>query len=60
MFSLRPVNMMDFEVALKKLKASVDSGGKEMKRVLEWNEKYGEIKKSKRGKKNAPFLSMYI
>ncbi len=46
--TLRPVTMEDFLVVLKKMKASVDEDGRELQRVLEWNEKYGELKKNKR------------
>jgi SpoVK/Ycf46/Vps4 family AAA+-type ATPase len=53
---MRPVNSTDFKEAIKKLKASVDPGGRELQKVLEWNEKYGE---KKVGKKKA-HLAMYV
>ena len=53
---LRPVSREDFTVALKKLSASVSERGKELSRVLDWNDEYGEIKK----KKKRSALSMYL
>ena len=44
---LRPVTAEDFEKALSKLKRSVSEKGKELARVWEWNDEYGEIKKTK-------------
>ena len=56
---LRPVTMNDFKMAMRKLKASVNENGKEIEKVRDWNEKYGEVKTEK---KRAQFshLSMYI
>merc|ERR1712070_1144445 len=45
---LRPVSREDFTIALKKLSASVSEKGKELSRVLDWNDEYGEIKKKKK------------
>lgn len=45
---LRPVTVSDFESAMGKLKRSVSEKGKELMRVWEWNDEYGEIKKKKR------------
>jgi ATP-dependent 26S proteasome regulatory subunit len=55
---LRPVTMNDFLEVLKKLKASVDDAGREMQKVVEWNEKYGEVKR--KTKRRPAQLSMYI
>ena len=44
---LRPVTKEDFESALRKLKRSVSENGRELARVWEWNDEYGEIKKEK-------------
>ena len=56
---LRPVTMADFEEALTKLKRSVSETGKELARVWEWNDEYGEIKKDK--KNHLPQLAnMYL
>jgi SpoVK/Ycf46/Vps4 family AAA+-type ATPase len=44
---LRPVTVEDFESALSKLKRSVSEKGRELARVWEWNDEYGEIKKEK-------------
>ena len=44
---MRPVTMDDFDVALSKLKRSVSEKGRELARVWEWNDEYGEIKKEK-------------
>jgi SpoVK/Ycf46/Vps4 family AAA+-type ATPase len=59
---LRPVSMDDFRAALRKLKASVDDTGREMGKVLEWNEKYGEVKRKnrKRSDMKQAQLNMYI
>ena len=59
-FSLRPVKVDDFKMAMQKLKASVDDSGREMSKVLEWNEKYGEIKKKNDRRGSATHFSMYI
>ena len=51
--------MADFEEALTKLKRSVSETGKELARVWEWNDEYGEIKKDK--KNHLPQLAnMYL
>lgn len=44
---LRPVTSEDFDQALSKLKKSVSEKGRELLRVWEWNDEYGEIKKEK-------------
>merc|ERR1712216_21369 len=46
-FALRPVRRADFQRALKKLSASVSKRGREVSRVLEWNDQYGEVKTKK-------------
>jgi len=53
---LRPVAKKDLESALGKLSASVNERGREIQRVAEWNEQYGEIKK----KKKRQAMSMYL
>ena len=56
---LRPVTVNDFETALSKLKRSVSEKGRELARVWEWNDEYGEIKKEKSN--NLPHLmNMYL
>ncbi len=56
---LRPVTVNDFETALSKLKRSVSEKGRELARVWEWNDEYGEIKKEKSS--NLPHLmNMYL
>jgi ATPase family AAA domain-containing protein 1 len=56
---LRPVTMTDFEAALSKLKRSVSDTGRELARVWEWNDEYGEIKREK--KTHLPQLAnMYL
>lgn len=47
---LRPVTTADFEDALTKLKRSVSEKGRELARVWEWNDEYGEIKKEKKNR----------
>ena len=56
---LRPVTAEDFDKALSKLKRSVSEKGRELARVWEWNDEYGEIKKVQRN--HLPHLaSMYL
>ena len=56
---LRPVTMEDFEKALSKLKRSVSEKGRELARVWEWNDEYGEIKKD--SKNHLPqLMNMYL
>lgn len=40
--------MKDFEKAIRKLKRSVSEKGKELARVWEWNDEYGEMKTKKK------------
>jgi SpoVK/Ycf46/Vps4 family AAA+-type ATPase len=53
---LRPVTAADFDAALEKLSASVAARGRELERVREWNNQFGEVRKKQR----APHLSMYL
>ena len=46
--ALRPVTLKDFKLSMKKLKSSVNDNGREMQKVVEWNSKYGEIKRKKK------------
>jgi ATPase family AAA domain-containing protein 1 len=55
---LRPVHMSDFKYAMTKLKASVSERGRELQKVLQWNEKYGEVKKAKR--RDVSHVNLYI
>jgi SpoVK/Ycf46/Vps4 family AAA+-type ATPase len=56
---LRPVTMEDFDKALAKLKRSVSEKGRELARVWEWNDEYGEIKKE--NKNHLPqLMNMYL
>lgn len=56
---LRPCTMDDFDKALGKLKKSVSSKGRELARVWEWNDEYGEIKKE--AKNHLPqLMNMYL
>lgn len=41
---LRPVTRRDLLRAMRRLRASVDENGRELTKVLEWNEKYGEFR----------------
>lgn len=56
---LRPVVMSDFENALNKLKRSVSEKGRELARVWEWNDEYGEIKKEK-SNRLPQLMNMYL
>jgi ATP-dependent 26S proteasome regulatory subunit len=56
---LRPVTMDDFDRALNKLKRSVAEKGRELARVYEWNDQYGEL--SKKDKNHFPqLMNMYL
>ena len=57
---LRPVTYQDFKYAMKKLKASVNDNGKEIQKVIEWNNKYGELKRKRKSTLSDSNLSMYI
>ncbi|CAN0383535.1 unnamed protein product, partial [Phaeothamnion confervicola] len=59
MARLRPVTMEDFAEARKRLTTSVSEKGRELARVWEWNEEYGEIKKQ-RTEASTHHLSMYL
>mmetsp|Transcript_44052 Transcript_44052/g.76789 ORF Transcript_44052/g.76789 Transcript_44052/m.76789 type:complete len:959 (-) Transcript_44052:35-2911(-) len=59
-FTLRAVTLDDFKHAMRKLKASVNSDGRELKKVTEWNAKYGEFKRKDEGKTSNSHLSMYV
>ena len=56
---LRPVQKEDFEKAMRKLKKSVSEKGKELMRVWEWNDEYGEIKKKKKDR-ISQIMNMYV
>jgi len=45
---LRPVTREDFTRALQKLSASVSERGREVSRVWEWNDQYGEVKRKQK------------
>lgn len=53
---LRPVTNEDFRLALEKLSASVSAKGRELERVREWNNQFGEVRKKQR----PAHLSMYL
>ena len=57
---LRPVTMEDFQLAMKKLKASVNDNGRELQKVVEWNSKYGEIKRKPKKPPASSLLTMYV
>merc|ERR1712071_482442 len=57
---LRPVTMKDFENALSKLKRSVSEKGRELARVWEWNDEYGEIKKKNKKDGIAQMMNMFL
>jgi SpoVK/Ycf46/Vps4 family AAA+-type ATPase len=56
---LRPVTDADFEKAISKLKRSVSEKGKELMRVVEWNDEYGEIKSKKRNH-SPQLMNMFV
>lgn len=59
---LRAVTMDDFKVAMKKLKASVNDNGRELQKVVEWNNKYGEFKRKapKSSGSSSAHMTMYV
>jgi SpoVK/Ycf46/Vps4 family AAA+-type ATPase len=57
---LRPVIMDDFEVAMSKLKRSVSEKGRELARVWEWNDEYGEIKRKDRTDSLPQLMNMFL
>jgi SpoVK/Ycf46/Vps4 family AAA+-type ATPase len=57
---LRPVTMSDFQAAMRKLKASVDDNGRELQKVNDWNDKYGEFRRKRKPASKGSGLGMYI
>jgi len=57
---LRPVRMKNFENALSTLKRSVSEKGRELARVWEWNDEYGEIKKKNKKDGMAQTMNMFL
>lgn len=54
-----PAFVVGAVVIVTQLTASVSEKGRELARVWEWNEEYGEVKK-KRSDASAQHLSMYL
>lgn len=52
---LRPLTQDDLLNAIKKIKRSVSTAGTELRRVMEWNREYGELRKDK---SSAPTTTM--
>lgn len=57
---LRPVTMEDFESAMKKLKKSVSEKGRELAKVWEWNDEYGEMKKKDKKDYIPQLMNMFL
>lgn len=57
---LRPVKMEDFEISMNKLKRSVSEKGRELARVWEWNDEYGEIKRKDRTDALPQLMNMFL
>jgi SpoVK/Ycf46/Vps4 family AAA+-type ATPase len=57
---LRPVTMRDFEAAMRKLKRSVSETGRELSKVWEWNDEYGEIKKANKRDTLPQMMNMFL
>ena len=57
---LRPVTMSDFESAMRKLKRSVSGTGRELTRVWEWNDEYGELKKTNKRDTLPQMMNMFV
>lgn len=57
---LRPVTMSDFESAMRKLKRSVSEAGRELAKVWEWNDQYGELKKTNKRDSLPQMMNMFL
>lgn len=57
---LRPVTMQDFENAMRKLKRSVSETGRELAKVWNWNDEYGEIKKTSKRDVMPQMMNMFL
>jgi SpoVK/Ycf46/Vps4 family AAA+-type ATPase len=57
---LREITRDDLEGAIKKLKKSVNDKSKELGKVYSWNEKYGEIKRKKRGDTGGSVSNLFL
>ena len=58
---LRPVRLEDFKQAIKKLKASVNDNSRELQKVVDWNNKYGEFKrKATKPSSSTAHMTMYV
>jgi len=57
---LRPVTMQDFENAMRKLKRSVSETGRELAKVWDWNDEYGEIKKMSKKDALPQMMNMFL
>jgi SpoVK/Ycf46/Vps4 family AAA+-type ATPase len=57
---LRPVTMKDFDNAMRKLKRSVSETGRELAKVWDWNDEYGEIKKKSKRDTVPQMMNMFL
>lgn len=57
---LRPVTVQDFENAMRKLKRSVSETGRELAKVWDWNDEYGEIKKTSKREMLPQMMNMFL
>jgi len=57
---LRPVTMKDFDNAMRKLKRSVSETGRELAKVWDWNDEYGEIKKKSKRDSVPQMMNMFL
>ncbi|KAL3761527.1 hypothetical protein ACHAW5_003075 [Stephanodiscus triporus] len=57
---LRPVTMKDFDSAMHKLKRSVSETGRELAKVWNWNDEYGEIKKTNKREVLPQMMNMFL
>lgn len=57
---LRPVTMSDFESAMRKLKRSVSETGRGLARVWDWNDEYGELKKTNKRDTLPQMMNMFV
>jgi len=57
---LRPCSQEDLLKAMKKIKRSVSNKGTELKKVLDWNEEYGEMKRKDKSRSLTPAMNMFL
>ena len=57
---LRPCSQSDLMKAMSKIKRSVSDKGTELRRVMEWNEEYGEMKRKDKSSSPTTSMNMFL